>query len=1022
MVGETLIDLLAAQARADPDRILFTFNDVGGSPRERMTPRDLETRAAGIAERLAQAGIEPGDRVVLAHPPGLELVAALFGAMRLGVLAAIAPVTGASGLKSEATQHRIAAIRRDCEARLVLGVAEQAGPARDLGLPFMPTDGLASSGTTTCRPGDIAFLQYTSGSTREPRGIAVRHANIIANARALIDHAPIGATWLPMFHDMGLIGHYLFPVVLGGANHGMSAHDFLRNPLTWLRLATHHRATYMATPPFGLERVLDQLARNPMAAREIDLSSLRVLMLGAEPVQAELMDRAAAQLAALGLRPGVLVAAYGLAEATLAVTRGGTHSRHFNARAMSRGLVRPCADDDDRRLSSCGPPVQGTSVTIRDPLSNLALPGDRIGEIWVEGPGVTPFTWHDRGAAPAGALATGDLGFVHEGELYVCGRADDVIIRRGANYHPQDIEAVLGMARCAAFVDEAGRSTLLVEAPPPDSAARLRAMVAAATGLELERVVFAPARSVRRTTSGKVARRETAAALRDGRVRILGETIHTGSETDDVVDWFVRRIAEAPGLLDEPLAATGITSLQLVELQLAIEQLAEQAGAGPEAAVLDGTRIQAVSCRMILDLVEALESGRAVGDRLSDIAIFAEGAETRERARMRSDACLPLAPHRAGPSGPTEAILLAGATGFLGPHLLAALLRMTCLPIIVLARGGGGETARARVLGALARATPHAAGLAPRIEVIAADLGAERLGLSDAQWQRLQHMRLAIYHNAAMVDYVRTYDALRPANVLGTKTLLDLALGAPGARFHYVSTTFIFGWTRKPILFEGDANHAMAGLDFGYSQSKWVAERLVLRARAKGLPVTIYRPSLISVAASLEGATNDVAARLLAFIVNHRVAVGSTNQLSLVPVDVTANNFAALSLQSDAEGATYHLTAERLYSLTDLTREIEKFCGIGFRELPIPDFLRYLNDHAHPSDPVFPLLDFFNRCAPHISQMTLKRYDNRSYRAARDRSRWAMPDPAPEEMARRLVRFLAGKGWVRDGVGRELLS
>ncbi|UYV16642.1 thioester reductase domain-containing protein [Porphyrobacter sp. ULC335] len=1022
MSAETLIDPLTAQAIADPGRVLFTFSDSGGTQRECMTTGDLLGRAAGIATELERAGVAAGDRVLLVHPPGLELVAALFGAMRIGVLAAIAPVTSVSGMKSEATRSRIAAIRQDCNAGLALGLAQQAGPANDLGLDFLATDSITANGEPSGRPGPIAFLQYTSGSTRQPRGVAVRHDNIIANARALIDHPPIGATWLPMFHDMGLIGHYLFPVVLGGANHAISAQDFLRRPLTWLRLVTCNRATYAATPPFGLELVLEHLARDPAITRDIDLSSLRVLMLGAEPISPDLMDRATTQLGAWGLRPGVLVAAYGLAEATLAVTRGGSRSQSFDPGALSRGLARVHGQGKGRRLASCGTPVEGTSVIIREPASHRILPAGKIGEICVSGAAVTPFYWHDRDKLPSPTLETGDLGFFYQGELYVCGRADDVMIQRGANHHPQDIEAILEGTRCAAFNDELGRATLLVESPPPATPARIRDMVAAATGLDLDRVVIAAPRSVRRTTSGKVARRHTAASLREGPVRVVSDTIWTSKDQDDVLAWLTQRIDEAPDLLDEPLAATGITSLQLVELQLSLEQLAEQAGVGTETPLIDGLRIQAASNRMILELADALKSKSAVADMFRDIAIFAERAQDQERAQMRTDACLELPPLHTAGSGPPEAILLVGATGFFGPHLLSALLRMTRLPVIVMARSSCGQTAQARVLASLIKATPHAASLASRIEVIETDLGAERLGLPDAVWRRLQRTRLAIYHNAATVDYVRTYDALRPANVIGTKALLDLALGGNTAQFHYVSTTFIFGWTRKPVLFEGDANHAMTGLDFGYSQSKWVAERLALRARAQGLPVTIYRPSLISVPESLQGASNDVAARLLAFMINHRVAVDTPNQLSLVPVDVTANNLAALSLQSGSRGATYHLTADRYYSMTALTREIARGSGIRFDELSIPEFLRFLNDNARASDPVFPLLDFFNRCAPQISQMTLKRYDNRAYRAARDNSPWGMRDPELGETSWRLVRFVEEMGWVQQSVGREVFA
>jgi len=302
--------------------------------------------------------------------------------------------------------------------------------------------------------------------------------------------------------------------------------------------------------------------------------------------------------------------------------------------------------------------------------------------------------------------------------------------------------------------------------------------------------------------------------------------------------------------------------------------------------------------------------------------------------------------------------------------------------------------------------------MARRFNVLCGDLAAPDLGLTPAQLAAIRSVPQAVYHNAAMVDYVRTYSLLAPANVHGTRALLDLALSSAGSRFHHVSSTFIFGWTRKPVLFETDDNPAMAGLDFGYSQSKWVAEQLVARARIRGLPCTIYRPSLISVSGALHGDRNDVAARLLAFMIRYGIAVDTPNQLSLVPVDVVARNLVALSQSPDAAGETFHLTADRYYSLTDLTRRLGSDFGFRFREMSIAGFISALNRLAQPDDPVFPLLDFFNRSAPHIAAMTLKRYDNSRSRAILDRLPQAARDPDLGVIAGRLVRFLSAQGWL----------
>ena len=210
----------------------------------------------------------------------------------------------------------------------------------------------------------------------------------------------------------------------------------------------------------------------------------------------------------------------------------------------------------------------------------------------------------------------------------------------------------------------------------------------------------------------------------------------------------------------------------------------------------------------------------------------------------------------------------------------------------------------------------------------------------------------------------------------------------------------------------------MEALDFGYSQSKWVAEQLVYRAQGQGLCCTIYRPSLISVARSMHGDPDDVAARLLAFMIRHRIAVDAPNQLSLVPVDSLAQNLIAISQHPMAAGATYHLTADRYYTLTQLTREINAEFGYLFRELPIPEFLEQLNLLAKPEDPVFPLLDFFNRAAPHLTAMSLKRYDNRNYRCAKDLVQ-GEEEPNLRETATRLVHLIDAQGWLTSPIWQE---
>jgi thioester reductase-like protein len=264
------------------------------------------------------------------------------------------------------------------------------------------------------------------------------------------------------------------------------------------------------------------------------------------------------------------------------------------------------------------------------------------------------------------------------------------------------------------------------------------------------------------------------------------------------------------------------------------------------------------------------------------------------------------------------------------------------------------------------------------------------------------------------VNYVLGYDALRPHNVDGTRELLRFAATGVRKEFHLVSSTFIFGWTVKDVLYERDNNPEMAHLDFGYAQSKWVAEQLVLEAGTRGLGVRVYRPSLISASTGAVGSRDDIFVRLLAFILKHGIAVSARNQLSLLPADIAADNIAALFNQRESPVATFHVTVDDYYNMIDVTELIRREYGYAFTYLDIPEFVAEMTKRSTRNDPIYPLLDFFNRSHEKLSAMAHKRYDNSAYRAARARSAAARPDPGLAETVSYLMSFMRREGLVPE--------
>jgi thioester reductase-like protein len=293
-----------------------------------------------------------------------------------------------------------------------------------------------------------------------------------------------------------------------------------------------------------------------------------------------------------------------------------------------------------------------------------------------------------------------------------------------------------------------------------------------------------------------------------------------------------------------------------------------------------------------------------------------------------------------------------------------------------------------------------------RVRIVCGDLARHNLGLKAEQWKHLSTQVQAVCHNAAAVNYVLGYDAMRPHNVDGTRELLRFAATGSLKEFHLISSTFIFGWTVKGVLFEDDNNPEMANLDFGYSQSKWVAEQLVFEAKKQGLKVRVYRPSLISASTGAVGSRDDIFVRLLAFILKHGIAVNALNQISLLPADIVADNIVALFKQRDAEPTTFHVTVDDYYNMVDVAEVLIRDYGYTLTYLDIPEFVAEMNRRSTKDDPIYPLLDFFSRSQKKLTAMQHKRYDNSGYRAARNRAAGARPDPPLTETLAHLMKFM----------------
>jgi thioester reductase-like protein len=1028
---DSLISYLNHWASVQPEQRYATFLDLHGNETESYTYRAFSERTAYVAEYLSQqVGLKRGERALLVYPPGLEIIVVFFACARIGVIPV--PVYPPAQITHERRSAKLAFIIHDCQPAIALTTSHNLQYSDPFGLRCIATDHVdgQSGETLNHDAGSILFLQYTSGSTSEPKGVIVSHENVIHNCFVIADHKPISVSWLPQYHDMGLIGYYLFTCISGGTTYGFSPVDFLRRPLLWLQTLSHVRATCTSAPNFGFEYCLreDKVPSAQLAG--LDLSSLRVVMNASEPARPETHRRFLERFAPYGLRSEAHVVAYGLAENTLAVSHRGRRSARF----------------DGRELMSSGEPLEGIRVRIVDPKSGEALRDREIGEVWVAGTSTCRGYWNRpelteqtfRNAITNDAadskryLRTGDLGLFDGAELFICGRIKDLIIVRGVNYYPQDIESAVESASpkirtggVAAFqADEEGRGLVVIaelkQAKDLPEPAEIVQAIYARCELRPDTIVFVPARSIAKTTSGKIARHATRQQWLAGKLRVIAT--HNCLADELRLRNFLERY-HLKGDEGYTLGELGIDSLGMVSLLDNIEAVLMDHGLTDLLSEIDVGLLQRLKVKELLSLLDSIEKKSA--EQIAAVRLMLDelqqGHDEKLRQRMRLDAQLDIA--RVDPSARESIrnVLLTGPTWFFGPFLLHSLLTQTPYRYHVLTRAVDAEHGMDRIHESLRRAqllTPELEdSLRTRVQAVCGDIARPNLGLNLDQWQSLSRNVQAVIHNAALVNYVLNYDALRPANVEGTRELLRFSATATPKEFHFISSTVMFGWNVKAELFETDNNDEMLNLDFGYAQTKWVAEQLVFAAEKQGLEVRVYRPSFITASTHSVASSDDIVIRLLAFMINEGIAVNAKNQISFLPAEVVANHIAAIFKQRATPARTFHVTADDYYNLADITRLISHEYGYRFVYYDIPDFVRELKRRCTPDNLLYPLLDFFNRSQRKIAAMQRKRYNNDHYRAARKASGNGDSDPPLKDIVAYVMSYMLREGLIRGSRG-----
>jgi acyl-CoA synthetase (AMP-forming)/AMP-acid ligase II len=578
---QSLVEMLRYRAATTPTARAYTFLADGEIESDMLTYGELDARARAIAVNLIARGVRPGERAILLYPPGLDFVAGFFGSLYAGVIAV--PCYPPHPSQIARSLPRLLSVVGDAGASAVLASSASGAMATEIGqlapvlsrIPWVVTDECAIDDASAWRdprvePASLAFLQYTSGSTSSPRGVMVSHANLLhnlayANYVEENDASSVAVSWLPVIHDMGLIEGVLEPAFGGYPAYLMAPATFLQRPIRWLRAITRYEATNSGGPDFAYRLCTRKISAEQRAT--LDLSTWRVAYNGAEPIRPDTLAAFHGSFADHGFRWRSFYPVYGLAEATLLVSSGRQAYepviREADRDQIQRGTVtRPASGASQQTLVSSGRVSFGTHVVIADPERRTRCAAGDIGEIWISSPSIARGYWnrpeetaHTFGARLAEDsndtfLRTGDLGALIDGELFVVGRLKDVIIVRGTNHYPQDIEATIeglhpairsGCVAAFAISDEGDEQVVVALEIDPREVSRsapararihpatpllpearavlaeieelVRATVIEQHGLQLHAVAMLHPGGLPKTSSGKLRRRAAAHAF-----------------------------------------------------------------------------------------------------------------------------------------------------------------------------------------------------------------------------------------------------------------------------------------------------------------------------------------------------------------------------------------------------------------------------------------------------------------------------------------------------------------------------
>lgn len=1000
-----------------PEKTAFTVLNAEGMPESALSYGELYRRAVAVGSSLAQADLK-GRNAVLMYSPGTEFISTFLGCMLAGIVPV--PVHGPKSNRSNAkilgsiAGARAGALLMDQRMRLAVErVADRAAWPADI--PFIDTDQIVGEDRSLAfdrplaSPSELALLQFTSGSTSAPKGVAITHGNLGYNIEMLTrcmqtSSASVFVCWVPHFHDLGLVCNLIQCLYVGAHGVLLAPSTFIANPLVWLRAIQAHRGTHVTAPNFAYQRCVNKVS--PRDRDALDLSSLKVAVNAGEPIHHQTIVEFTDYFRSAGFDPVAFMPGYGMAEATVFIT--GAHANQLprlvridrERYTSERRAVLTENTENSLVLVGCGRCTPEQEVKIVDPLAVRALQAGEVGEIWIAGDHVMA-GYYERPEADAEVFAilpqtgrryfrTGDLGFVDaSGELFVSGRRKDLIIVGGVNYYPQDIERVVEKAHAdvhptgaAAFAVPGGATERLVVVAEVAREAVARNRKSSGGFVEMARalceevsrefeisvsqVVLLRPGHLPKTSSGKVARQECRKAYLDGSFDALVtwpdakpaisepapssvmhnvekalRAINRMSVTHlQVFSQLLQILSDELKLnladidVDKSIFFYGIDSIRLVDIHGALEQRLGYA-IPTEAFFRSATLIGTVE--------EIAASGRAEANRIDgrrlreDIELWL-GRLTEQFNATRAA--------KAPQSSANDAILLTGATGYLGIYLLQELLHSTPQEIYCLARAMDEKTGWRRIEKNMERyGLQMPEDWRSRVKIVIGDTTKEYLGLAPEVYQAISRRVGSVHHCAAIDNFYLPYEIVKNTNVIGTVHIAQFCMHERVKPLYYVSSCA----TR--LLNDNRLTTETTGLVNGYAQAKYVAERVVLGLIERGFPAINYRLGyLYSLQADMAD-TEEAFETMLTAMFQLRCIPHMDAVFDLTPVEYAAKCIAKTALEDFGEGRQRDYTFQNPVPVVwaDVCASMLELCP-DLQTVTLGEFADRFQDYVRLSD------------------------------------------------------------------------